>query len=98
MTATQQVHALVLSQRVATAVSYALTLLPVIITVPAGVLKGAGRMRFLFPAAALPGWFLLSTAPFYSIFLIVVFILIDQIVGNFLLVLGVALLAFGPWL
>jgi hypothetical protein len=98
MSATQEVHALVLSQRVGAAVSYALTLLPVIITVPAGVLKGAGRMRFLFPAAALPGWFLLSTAPFYSIFLVVVFILIVQIAGNFLLVFGVALLAFGPWL
>ena len=98
MTAGQEVHALILSQRVALAVQYALVLLPVIITVPSGVLKGAGRMRFLFPAAALPGWFLISVAPFYSIFLIVVFILIDQIVGNFLLVVAIGLMAFSPWL
>jgi hypothetical protein len=49
--------------RMLLAVNYALTLLPVIVTVPGGVLKGAGRVKFLFPAAALPGWFLMTVAP-----------------------------------
>jgi len=93
-----QAGADIFSARVLLAVQYALALLPVIITVPSGVIKGAGRVKFLFPAAALPGWFLITVAPFYSIFLVVVFVLIDQIVGNFLLVVGVGVLAFTPWL
>jgi hypothetical protein len=86
------------SARVALALSYALTLLPIIISVPAGVLRGAVRVKTVFPAAVLPGWFLVAVAPFYSLFMIVVFVLIEQIVGNLLLVLGVGLLAFAPWL
>src|SRR5262249_6977320 len=88
---------LALLQRVDEALKYTTTLLPVIITIPAGVLKGSARMKSLFPAAVLPGWFLVAVAPFYSLFMIVVFVLIEQIVGNFVLVLGVGLLAFGPW-
>jgi len=84
--------------RAAVAVAYAMTLLPVVITIPSGVLKGAARMKSLFPAAALPGWFLIAVAPFYSLFTIVVFVLIEQMVGNGLLVVGVGLLAFSPWL
>ncbi len=94
----QQVDAEILSVRFALAVSYALTLLPVVITIPGGVLRGAARVKSLFPSAALPGWFLVSVAPFYSVFTIVLFVLIDQIVGNGLLLVGVGLLAFGPWL
>ena len=94
----QQLHAVLQTGRVELAIGYALSLLPVIITIPSGVLKGAGRVKFLFPAAALPGWFLVAVAPFYSIFMIVVFVLIDQIIGNFLLVVAVGLLAFTPWL
>ena len=40
--------------RVALALSYALTLLPIIISVPAGVLRGAMRVKTVFPAAVLP--------------------------------------------
>jgi hypothetical protein len=94
----QEIEAIIFTGRISLAINYALTLLPVIITIPAGVIKGAGRVKFLFPAAALPGWFLVAVAPFYSLFLIVVFVLIDQIVGNVLLILGVGLLAFSPWL
>jgi hypothetical protein len=75
-----------------------LVLLPVVLSVPGGVLKGAGRVKSLFPAAVLPGWFLVAVAPFYSMFMIVVFVLIDQAVGNGLLLVGVGLLAFTPWL
>jgi hypothetical protein len=84
--------------RLVLAIGYALTLLPVVVSVPGGVLKGAARVKSLFPSSALPGWFLVAVAPFYSMFTIVMFVLIDQIVGNGLLLLGVGLLAFGPWL
>lgn len=88
----------ILSLKTALAVAYALTLLPVVVTIPGGVLKGAARIKSLFPAAALPGWFLVAVAPFYSLFTIVVFVLIDQIIGDAVLLLGVGLLAFSPWL
>ena len=90
--------AYILSLRAALAVNYAMTLLPVVVTVPSGVLKGAARIKSLFPAASLPGWFLVAVAPFYSLFTIVVFVLIEQMVGNGLLLVGVGLLAFSPWL
>jgi hypothetical protein len=90
--------AYILSLRAALAVNYAMKLLPVLVTVPSGVLKGAARIKSLFPAAGLPGWFLVAVAPFYSLFTIVVFVLIEQIAGNGLLLVGVGLLAFAPWL
>jgi len=90
--------AYILSLRAALAINYAMTLLPVVVTVPSGVLKGAARIKSLFPAASLPGWFLVAVAPFYSLFTIVVFVLIEQMVGNGLLLVGVGLLAFSPWL
>jgi hypothetical protein len=88
----------IIGLRAVLAVGYAVNLLPVLVTIPGGVLKGAARIKSLFPAAALPGWFLVAVAPFYSLFTIVVFVLIEQIVGGGVLLLGVGLLAFGPWL
>lgn len=94
----REIDGLIFGLRVAIAVTYAMTLLPTVLSVPGGVLKGAARVKSLFPAAVLPGWFLVAVAPFYSMFMVVVFVLIAQIVGNMLLVLGVGLLAFAPWL
>jgi hypothetical protein len=88
----------VFALRLGLAVSFALTLLPVIVSVPGGVVKGAARVKSLFPSASLPGWFLVAVAPFYSLFMVIVFVLIDQLIGNGLLLLGVGLLAFAPWL
>jgi hypothetical protein len=88
----------ILTIRLLLAVNYAMYLLPVVVTVPGGVLKGAARIKSLFPAASLPGWFLVGVAPFYSLFTIVVFVLIEQVIGNGLLLVGVGLVAFSPWL
>jgi len=88
----------VLATRIGLAINFATILLPVVVSVPGGVVKGAARIKSMFPAASLPGWFLVAVAPFYSLFMIVVFVLLDQLIGNGLLVLGVALLAFTPWL
>ena len=84
--------------RLALAINYALALLPVVVSVPGGVLKGAQRVKSLFPTTALPGWFLVAVAPFYSMFVIVVFVMIDQLVGNPALLLAVGLFAATPML
>jgi len=91
-------NAFVLATRIGLAINFATILLPVVVSVPGGVVKGAARIKSMFPAASLPGWFLVAVAPFYSLFMVVVFVLLDQLIGNALLVLGVALLAFTPWL
>ena len=91
-------NAFVLAARIGLAINFATILLPVVVSVPGGVVKGAARIKSLFPAASLPGWFLVGVAPFYSLFMVVVFVLMDQLVGNGLLVVGIALLASTPWL
>jgi hypothetical protein len=88
----------VLATRIGLAINFATILLPVVVSVPGGVVKGAARIKSMFPAASLPGWFLVAVAPFYSLFMVVVFVLLDQLIGNGLLVIGVALLSFTPWL
>lgn len=84
--------------RMLQAIAFALILLPVVLSVPGGVLRGAARVKSLFPSSSLPGWFLVAVAPLYSLFTIVLFVLIVQILGNGLLLVGVAILAFTPWL
>ena len=91
-------NSFVLVARIGLAINFATLLLPTVVSVPGGVVKGAARIKSMFPAASLPGWFLVGVAPFYSLFMVVVFVLLDQLVGNGLLVVGVALLAFSPWL
>lgn len=93
-----QTEAAIQSARLTLAIGYALVLLPVVLSVPGGMLRGAARVKSLFPSSGLPGWFLVAVAPFYSMFIIVVFVLIEQLVGDGLLVLGVGLVAFSPWL
>ena len=88
----------VLLARLLQAITFAMILLPVVLSIPGGVLRGASRIKSLFPASSLPGWFLVAVAPFYSLFTVVVFVLIVQIAGNALLMLAVAILAFSPWL
>lgn len=80
------------------ALSYALTLLPVVVSIPAGVMRGCLRVKGLLPMAVLPGWFLVAVAPFYSLLALIAFIVVIQLTGGTLLVLGVALFAFAPWL
>jgi hypothetical protein len=94
----EAVETFIEAARVSIAVEYALVLLPIVVTVPAGVMRGAVRVKTVFPAAVLPGWFLVAVAPFYSLFMIVLFVLSEQISASALLILGVALLAFAPWL
>ena len=84
--------------RVLLAVQYSVQLLPVLISIPAGVLKGALRAKALAPGSRFPGWFLVAVAPFYTLIVAIVFVLVDQLIGNGLLVLGVGLIAIVPLL
>lgn len=82
--------------RLLLAVEYAATLLPTVISVPSGVLRGASRMRGLLPQAPLPGWFLVAVAPFAAFLTLVAFVLLVHLAGTRELVLGVGLMTAAP--
>jgi hypothetical protein len=82
--------------RLLLAVEYAATLLPTVISVPSGVLRGASRMRGLLPQASLPGWFLVAVAPFAAFLTLVAFVLLVHLAGTRALVLGVGLMTAAP--
>ena len=78
------------------ALSYAVTLLPIIITFPSGASRGAKRIRGLFPSCTLAGWILMMSAPFYSIFILLALVVIIQLAGNALLLIGTLMLTVSP--
>lgn len=78
-------------------IGYAMQLLPAIVTFPAGAVRGALRVRGLLPASPLTGWMLIVAAPFYSVLTFVALVLITQLLGTGLLLVGTLLLVCGPW-
>jgi len=93
----QDVDAFLAGLRLQVGIAYMVTLLPVLVTVPGGVVRGSARVKGLLPATMLPGFFLITTAPFYSLIVIVALVLLIQLSGNVLLVLGALVLAASPW-
>jgi hypothetical protein len=83
--------------KVELAVGYLIALLPILITFPGGVVRASLRAKGLLPSAALPGFFLVTTAPFYSLIVLVAVVLLIQFLGTGLLVAGAVLLALSPW-
>ena len=82
------------------ALSYAITLLPVIITFPGGAVRASLRIRWLLPNSSLAGWILVISAPFYSIVVCIALVVIMQVAGNSLLFLGTLVIVLAPvsWL
>ncbi len=69
-----------------------ISLLPAVLALIPGVLKGCLRVKTLLPASTLPGWFVVMAAPLYGLFLLAVFVAINQVTNDPLLVGGVLLL------
>lgn len=76
--------------------SYAVGLLPVIVGLVSGVLRGARRTKGMFPSSIVPGWFVVIAAPFYAAILLTMFAVIAPVLGNGLLAVGVLVLALAP--
>ena len=70
------------------------TLLPAVLALIPGVLKGCMRVKTLLPASTLPGWFIVMAAPLYGLFLLTVFVAINQITDDPLLIGGILMLVF----
>jgi hypothetical protein len=72
------------------------TLLPVILSLLPGAIRACVRIKVLFPESIVPGWLLITLAPVYALLLLTLFILVNQMSGNLLLIAGAALIVAAP--
>lgn len=77
--------------------AYAINLLPTLLSFPSGVIRGATRVKAMLPASTMSGWALMMLAPLYTLFFVVALILMDQLAGNPLLLIGTLLIASTPF-
>lgn len=76
--------------------AYLITLLPTVISLVPGVQRAGIRMKLLLPQSTLPGWFLVVASPFYALFLLVIFVAINQIDTHPLAFAGLLLFLLAP--
>ncbi len=76
--------------------AYLVTLLPTVISLVPGVQKACLRVKSLLPQSMLPGWFLVAASPFYALFLLVVFVAINQVASDPLFFCGMLLFLSAP--
>lgn len=88
--------ALLLESKVQLALSYAIYLLPIVITLPGSAIRSCLKVRNLFPNSSLPGWILMLTSPFYSLVVLIALVMVVQVWGNGLLLTGTLLLVIKP--
>jgi hypothetical protein len=71
-------------------------LLPAVLSLLPGAIRACVRIKVLFPQSIVSGWLLITVTPIYALFLITIFIVVNQVAGNFLLILGLAALVLAP--
>jgi len=76
--------------------AYLLMLLPTVLSLVPAVQRACVRVKMLLPQSMLPGWFLVMASPFYSLFLLVIFVALDQVNSSPLLVGGLFLFLAAP--
>lgn len=79
-------------------IGYSLQILPLILTIPSGTLRGSLRIRGLLPESSLAGWFIVLIAPIIPLTIFAAIVLVTQLFGNALLLVGVILLLIAPML
>lgn len=80
------------------AISVYVTLMPSVLSLIPGVLRGCLRIKALLPESILPGLFLIAAAPLYVLLFLVIFTTVNQLVGNLVLMLAVLALLVAPLL
>jgi len=86
----------VTAEGLAEGASYLVTLLPTVLSLVPAVQRACVRVKMLLPQAMLPGWFLVMASPFYSLFLLVVFVALIQVTSSPLLIGGFLLFLTAP--
>lgn len=74
------------------------TLMPAVLSLLPGVLRGCLRIKALIPESILPGLFLVAATPLYIMLFLVIFTTVNQVIGDLLLVLGILALLGAPML
>lgn len=77
---------------------YMIQMIPVVITLPSGVIRGSIRVRGLIPNTSLPGWIIMIAVPLQSLITFFVFVIIIQLAGSIFLILAAPLSVITPWL
>jgi hypothetical protein len=80
------------------AVSVYVTLMPAVLSLLPGVLRGCLRIKALLPESILPGLFLVAATPLYVLLFLVIFTTVNQVIGDVLLILGIVALLGAPML
>lgn len=79
-------------------VFYLVTLLPTVLSLVPGAQRACLRVKTLLPESMLPGWFLVAAAPFYALFLLVIFVAVNQIASDLIFVIGMFLFLAAPFI
>ena len=69
--------------------AFFITMLPSVLALLPALLRASLRIKTLLPASLIPGWFLVTVAPFHMLFWLVVLLSLNYLIGNVLLLLGV---------
>jgi hypothetical protein len=80
------------------AISVYVTLMPAVLSLIPGVLRGCLRIKALIPESILPGLFLVAATPLYVLLFLVIFTTVNQVAGDIFLILGVLALLGAPLL
>jgi hypothetical protein len=73
-----------------------MAMLPAVLSLLPGAIRACVRIKVLFPESIVSGWLLITIAPLYALFLLTLFILINQAAGSLMLIVGVAALVAAP--
>ncbi len=76
--------------------AYLITLLPTVLSLVPGVQRACIRIKMLLPQSMLPGFFLVMASPFYALFLLVVFVAVNQFDTHPLFFCGMLLFLAAP--
>jgi hypothetical protein len=72
-------------------IQYLLMLLPTVLSLIPGANKSCLRLKTLLPESLLPGWFIVVASALYSLFVLVVFVAVDQVTSQPLILGGLFL-------
>ncbi|HUQ71328.1 MAG TPA: hypothetical protein VM165_17500 [Planctomycetaceae bacterium] len=71
-------------------------LLPTVLSLIPGVQRACLRIKTLLPESLLPGWYLVAAAPLYGLFLLVIFVGINQVASDPIFLIGMFLFLAAP--
>jgi hypothetical protein len=84
------------TMRLLGAIASYVTLMPAVLALIPGIMRACLRIKVLLPQSILPGWFLVGMAPLWMFLFLVLFVTINQVAGDALLILGVLAVTSAP--